>query len=227
MLDSYNRTTIESLEKEQSAYLRAELKAGFPLSIEGRNHEFRVETEILDVGSVSTKKLNLCLDLIDKNLGSKYACLHGPTWKKDKIKEMRDFGLIYILLYDHKTKSGLKLAGFLSMKIVVYGGFSVLYLYEIQLDEAYRNNGIGSQAMHFFSHIPDKLNLNRQYMSRFYPLDGTSLTVFSDNTGALRFYRAHGYKFSNLSPRDRRLKDKSVEKPSYYILIKYSSAARS
>ncbi len=226
MFDTHQESaTIKSLEREQSTYLKAELKAEFPRYIKGRNHEIKMKTNIIDVGSISTNELNACLDLIDHNLGAIYARLHGPTWKMDKIKEMKDSGLIYILLKDGSTEVSSKLAGFLSMRLLVDGDLSVLYLYEIQLDKAYQNNKIGSQAMKHLSTIPDKLNMNRRYLSRFYPLDGISLTVFSDNLGALKFYQAQGYKFSKMSPRDKKLKDKTIVKPPYYIMIKYSSAA--
>ncbi|VEU21406.1 DEKNAAC102377 [Brettanomyces naardenensis] len=166
----------------------------------------------------------MCLNTLDHTLGETYSLLHGKNWRSRKFEEMKEPGLIYILLKEKSDSKDEILAGFLSMKFVDEDGLWVVYLYEIQIEEGYRNCGIGSQLLDIYSSIPDSLNENGSYTNRFGPVDGTALTVFSSNEGAFRFYKAHGYKLDRNSPRDRKLRDGKIRKPAYYIMIKYSAA---
>ncbi|QPG72728.1 hypothetical protein FOA43_000029 [Brettanomyces nanus] len=186
-------------EIAQAKILEDEIKAHFPLSITCKNESRCIITPyVLGVESVSQHQLLQCLEILTSNLGETYKKLHGRLWKVDKIREMNESGLVYALLKKDST-----LIGFMSMKLVVDDNLSVIYLYEIQIANYYRGMGLGSQLMEAFSSLPDSINANTEYLDKFGPIDGTSLTVFSTNERAIQFYRRHGYRNSRHSPTDK------------------------
>lgn len=144
------------------------------------------------------------LDLLDRNLGSYYCKLDGRNWKDNKRAEMMENGLVYLCLYSDKS-----LAAFASYMKVEEEGLDLLYLYEIQVDERFRATGLGTYLLNAFHRVADSLRL-----------DGTGLTVFSDNQKALNWYLRMGYKVAPFSPQDRKLRRGNTIKPAYYILLR-------
>lgn len=156
------------------------------------------------VCAVDEVRLVELFDLLDRNLGTYYCNLEGPNWKVDKKAEMMEDGLVYLCLYSDKS-----LAAFASFMQVEEEGLDLLYLYEIQVDERFRESGLGTYLLGAFHRI-----------AATFHLDGTGLTVFSDNQHALSWYLRKGYKVAPFSPQDKILRSGKTIKPDYYILLR-------
>lgn len=197
--------------------------------LNGNGSEYRsgaIETDVYMVESLTDEQLNCCLNILDVNLGGVYKELNGSNWKEQKLIEMKEKELNYVLLY--KRENGdtndieKKIIGFMSMRIL-QESVQVIYLYEIQIIPQYRGKGLGSHLLdNFHSLVPD-LNKNERFKSIYSRykdanVRGTQLTVFSSNTGADKLYRSLGYVPTGDSPRDRKLRSGAVIKPDYYLL---------
>ncbi|CCE62568.1 hypothetical protein TPHA_0C04180 [Tetrapisispora phaffii CBS 4417] len=189
------------------------------------------------------------LTILDNNLGDIYTIknkkLYGNSkpWKENKIQEMKTEGLIYVVYHLEDEKKTVSL--YLSFTLTKESGFlpdidvfsPVIYLYEIQLTPEVRNNGLGTKLI--AGYLKDCLvdvheNIHKDII-------GIELTVFSDNTNAIRFYETIGMKLTPDSPNDKtinyghRIKTRSqnsskkgsssdkptslsvVKKPDYYL----------
>lgn len=188
------------------------------VAIASRAQHISAHMDLIQLTEVSTKSSPLervvcfldgdrlvdLLDLLDRNLGSYYCKLDGRNWKDNKRAEMMENGLVYLCLYSDKS-----LAAFASYMKVEEEGLDLLYLYEIQVDERFRATGLGTYLLNAFHRVADSLRL-----------DGTGLTVFSDNQKALNWYLRMGYKVAPFSPQDRKLRRGNTIKPAYYILLR-------
>jgi GNAT superfamily N-acetyltransferase len=65
----------------------------------------------------------------------------------------------------------------------------VLYVYEVQVDEAFQSKGIGNHLMLMLESIGKKANMYK-----------VMLTVFTKNASALKFYKQRGYIVDASSP---------------------------
>lgn len=175
--------------------------------------------DVLEVGELSAKRIcsdfrtvkipNL-LSLIDTNLRQHYIRTQGRQWQKEKKEEMVTPGLVYILYVCDD-----KLVAFLSYMLTRGDDEPVLYLYEIHVDPAYQHLRVGSRLLLDFHRLA--LTLKSPETPPLLHCQATMLTVFSDNTNALRWYLKLGYILADDSPTDRKLRNHTVV-PEYYIL---------
>lgn len=196
----------------------------------------KISVDVVKVSDLSERNLDLCLQLLDHNLGAIYASVNGKSWKGLKQKEMLEPGLVYVLLHASNPQ---KLAGFMSMKIINEYDLRVLYLYEIQLSEAFRNIGMGTFLMRQLEGIVRMVNETdklkklwlktdpEEYEGEHDPnllLTGVALTVFSVNKGARKLYQRLGYMLHQDIAKDRVLRSGKVIEPDYYMLEKKLSS---
>lgn len=203
---------------ERQRMLEKKISKCFPLELHSKDGSITITTGVYRVDRLDRHQLLQCLNVVDANLGDEYTKVEGENWKEKKLHEMQEFCLTYVLLM-HNTD----LAGFMSMKLVVDNDLHVLYLYEIQLLPDYTGQSFGSQILHAFNKVPDALNESKRFLERFEPVQGTSLTVFSKNVRALKFYERNGYVLAEQSPTDTTTAN-GVRQPAYYIMIRYSTA---
>ncbi|EGV60734.1 hypothetical protein CANTEDRAFT_111433 [Yamadazyma tenuis ATCC 10573] len=152
------------------------------------------------------------LSLIGTTIGTLYCQNNGQHWKQEKIVEMKETGLVYVAYM-----LGDRIIGFISIMLVVDCGEKALYLYEIHIDPDFQDNKLGSKLMgklhqlslHLDAQEDDELSSKR-----------TSLTVFSANEKALKWYSKLGYHRSPDSPKDRRLRSGKLVKPTYYLMTR-------
>lgn len=194
---------------------------------------------------LTTNELAALLQLLEECIGDFYLKHKGRGWNELKAEEMLDPALIYVWYED-----GPDIACFVSFRMVneLYG--KSLYLYEIHVRPIYQKNKIGGKLISAFHALATHLNVLASQYSRdlasstesdinkykdimpklldlphvnHFSVAGTGLTVFSDNTRALKWYLGLGYVFSNDSPIDRTLRKGVVKKPEYYILYRTTS----
>lgn len=192
----------------------------FPPCIELNGRiQLRCEHSVIEL--VTDSQLTKMLHLVEENLGAYYSSCNGKHWKINKIEEMREPGLVYLWLTDGSDN----LAGFISFMLTYSEQKKVLYLYEIQINPAYQNQGIGSKLLEGFHKLSEVLRmLSQQNSSELCPYllhSGIALTVFSANEKALKWYLSSGYSYTPNSPRNKRVRSRLI-KPDYYLLWKLS-----
>ncbi|ANZ77347.1 BA75_05010T0 [Komagataella pastoris] len=156
--------------------------------------------------------------LIDRGLGELYIKVNGPHWLENKVEEATESGLIYLAVEDEALG---ELRGFISFMHDLDNSLPVLYLYEIHVAEQYRNLKLGSDLLTIYHTVGERIV--RDWKSSI-PLVATSLTVFSENTRALSWYKKQGYEIADHSPKDRQLRN-LTRRPQYYILIRWLQRA--
>lgn len=169
--------------------------------------------------ALDVRVLEKFITLIDQCMGDLYVKNKGDNWKEEKLEELQEFGLVFVFY-----QQGSEIAGLLAMKPVLEEYGKAAYLYEIQIAPPHQGQKWGSILMDAFHRIASYLNASvhdqhhsmRQLMNVAY----TSLTVFSDNERALKFYRLLGYKKTPQSPKNRKLRNGKVLKPSFYLLYR-------
>ncbi|XP_055328159.1 N-alpha-acetyltransferase 40-like [Paramacrobiotus metropolitanus] len=165
-----------------------------------KNHEITLECH--SVKRLKEKEPHIVewmFSLTEQNMKSLYeSCAWGwnPT---AKYKEMTESGAWYLIAKDYKNSS---LAGFCHFRFVIDYGVEVLYCYELQVEQQYRSEKIGSKIM-----------LMLETMSAHWKMKKVVLTVLRHNPRAIRFYMDLGYTFDETSP--------SCEEPEpHYIFSK-------
>ncbi|KAK9458010.1 acyl-CoA N-acyltransferase [Dipodascopsis uninucleata] len=161
-------------------------------------------TELIKVEDLTEDELLECFNLVKTNLYTMYKNSAFGWSSKQKQEELKEEGLIYILL---KSSEG-NIKGFGSFMITIEDKFFVIYCYELQLHEDLRGNGLGSTILAMIEDIGFKSDVKK-----------SMLTVFSANP-ALNFYRKKGYELADHSPRERTLRRGIIKEPSYYIMSK-------
>lgn len=183
--------------------------------------------------------LEQLLALVDSNLGPVYAqhakALYGDqcgSWKERKRQEMVTPGLVYVVYraVDEETgKEGLPLA-FLSLLLTDEPELgpapaAVVYLMEIHVADIIRGLGLGGTLLR------EGVAGTVRGARRAHPfIQGTELTVFTDNEGALRLYLRLGMQIAAWSPQDTcievhrrtratRYESRKVTRPTYYLLF--------
>ncbi|KAG7834003.1 hypothetical protein KL943_003299 [Ogataea angusta] len=187
-----------------------------PLSVEKDLKTIEIKVSPILVDNLTNIQRRQCLSLVDKNLGDTMNRVYGKDWKLDKVEEMRDPGLVYLLLH-HDTE----FVGFVSIKAVEDNESHVLYIYELQIVKNYRRMGLGSKLLGILDQIVGLVNSDPVYTTRFGKLEGLSLTVFSSNEGAKKLYFSKGYEIASHSPAVRHLRNRKIQ-PDYFILVKKS-----
>lgn len=177
-----------------------------------------IETSIFSMESLTPKQFKQCLSIIDVNLGKSYLKMNGVQWKVKKLQEMKEDGLIYVLLHDKTESSDKPPLGFLSLKIINEDDFNVVYLYEIQLLPDYCKLGLGTQLMAAIHALPLLINKDTAFTSTHSKLSGTALTVFSSNKPARHLYGKFHYKVNKFSPTEREIRGGKIIEPEFFIL---------
>ncbi|CAH2351954.1 putative N-alpha-acetyltransferase 40 [[Candida] railenensis] len=174
---------------------------------------------IKPVHKLNSKLLNSCLTLVDQNLSAHYSRQNGKEWKLEKREEMLQDGLIYIF---YKDEDSGNIVAFLSFMLTYYEPEEkinkVLYLFEIHVSKSYQSLRIGAELIERFHLVAKRLHELKD--DDLLSVDATCLTVFSNNTKALKWYEALNYKVTEDSPKDKVLRNKKVIKPPYYILTR-------
>lgn len=189
-----------------------------------------LQLQVYEVDDLSQKDMDSCLKILDENLGETYKKVNGRNWKVGKRKEMKELGLVYILIIQD-----VDICGFISLKIINEYDLCTLYLYEIQLDGSMRGRGLGTELMHQLENIAKALQNSKKLKKIWYnespddytdlndpelEISGIGLTVFNSNKGARKFYKKLGFVLHPSSPTDKCLRDGKVIEPDYYMLEK-------
>lgn len=206
--------------------------------------------------------LDSCFDLLATNLEHAYRA-SSWGWHPDKKRaEMRDRRMRYLLLYaaqatdaraaadpaaaaasgnrtDTDRVADRRIAAFLSFMVTVEDDRLLTYVYEVQVDSAYRGFGIGGLlmgAVELLAARPSPLGATRAIDAQGFlqepppqPADaghGTGelmLTVFTSNVGARRFYERRGYTKDVISPEARQTR-RGVVEYDYIIMSKRTTS---
>ncbi|KAF8541679.1 acyl-CoA N-acyltransferase [Trichophaea hybrida] len=111
--------------------------------------------------------------------------------------------------WEDEDGEGEKVKGFASFMVTEEEGVEVIYCYELQLSPDSQRKGYGEELMKQLEGFGKNVGLRK-----------AMLTVFTENTGAIRFYRRIGYEVDEISPGPRRLRSGEVREPTYYIFSK-------
>lgn len=151
-------------------------------------------------------ELNRFLDLIDATIGDIYTKKQGLKWKDDKFEELQEPGLVYASITINSV-----LIAFVLYRLCNDAGTNVLYLYEIHVDAKHQKLKYGSRLLSGFHNLADHLN-------QWIKVPCTQLTVFPDNSRALKWYNSLGYTFNEHSPMPTLLRNGNLKNPEYFIL---------
>jgi len=146
-----------------------------------------------------TKDLQkFCFKLVERNVGGYYkTCSYGWQPKIKQNDMAKKWGRFLVAYEDRKP------IGFCQFRFDMDYGRSVIYCYELQIDDAHQNKGLGEHLMKAL-----------ETLAKVYELERVVLTLLTNNEGAARFYRNRlGYMLDEMSP------DKS-EETAYEILSK-------
>jgi len=99
--------------------------------------------------------------------------------------------------------------GFTSFMVTEENDREVIYCYELQLVPEAQGNGYGKVLMTMLEGFGRNVGLTM-----------AMLTVFTENTGAIRFYQRIGYDKDVWSPKPRQLRNGEVREPDYFIFSK-------
>lgn len=213
------------------------VKDEFPLEIALKDGKILDrDVFIIDNDSKVDDKLIKLIKILDENLGNVYKTksknIYGNSlpWEENKMVEMKSNELIYIT-YSYQDKIEL----YLSIMYTYENGLiiedlsiemPVIYLYEIQIRQEYRQMGIGKLLMNHLIKIANDNN------DKIYAIE---LTVFSNNDNAINFYKKLSFiktfdspidKTITITPRITRSKPMIKEpikiikrRPDYYLMF--------
>lgn len=126
------------------------------------------------------------VELFESNMKRLY---QASDWGYDaaaKRTELFETEARFLFVYDESES----LVGFAHFRFVEDDGALVLYLYEVQLAAATQNQGLGKFLMQLLLLV-----------ARKHGMELMVLTVFKNNTGAMRFYRERlGFEIDETSP---------------------------
>ena len=182
---------LKGFVDEKPLWIDINSEANGVQSSEGYSH-LRKNLSIVFAPSdqVAEKRRNQCLTLFETNMGKMY---RDSSWGLDmegKLEELKSKKARYLFAIDHDES----LAGFVHFRFELDDEESptcaVLYIYEIQIELAYRRCGIGKRLMGFAERI-----------AREQSMEKIVLTVFKNNHGAMAFYqKTLGYSVDESSP---------------------------
>lgn len=144
------------------------------------------------------------LSLFERNMGELYKNSSWGLDTEEKSAELKHTNARYLLV---ETSEGNQLAGFVHFRFVYddeeQPTDAVLYVYEIQIDEKFRRQGLGKKLMGISEQIAAKAEVA-----------SVVLTVFKSNESAMDFYKRLDYEIDSSSP------SKHNEPADYEILSK-------
>ncbi|KAA8913030.1 acyl-CoA N-acyltransferase [Sphaerosporella brunnea] len=151
-----------------------------------------------------------CFELVAKNMMAMYKRSSmgwsAPAKRREMMMPAMRFLVMSIPAGEDAEEEVL---GFASFMVTQEEGEEVIYCYELQLAESVRGVGHGARLMQVLEGFGKNVGLAK-----------AMLTVFAENTGAMRFYRRAGYDIDKISPKPRVLRSGEVRDPSYYIFSK-------
>jgi ribosomal protein S18 acetylase RimI-like enzyme len=162
----------------------------------------------LDIANKSNKKLfGEILSLFERNMGELY---EKSSWGLDtekKSAELKHANARYLLVETTSSEENQQLAGFVHFRFAYddedQPTGSVLYVYEIQIDEKFRRQGLGKKLMGISEQIAANAEVSK-----------VLLTVFKSNQSAMEFYKRLDYGIDVSSPSNHN------EPADYEILCK-------
>jgi len=163
--------------------------------------------------------LNDCLELIEYTSGDDYRASRTGWHPKEKLKEMQDSSMLYLLVRRAETDTSdtavqapdtQKILGFLSFMYTnddpPHTDREVVYIYEVHLLDELRGGGLGSHLISIAEEAARQMGISK-----------TMLTVFSRNQKARKLYEKLGYKKDACSPADREIRGRIIE--ADYIIM--------
>jgi GNAT superfamily N-acetyltransferase len=167
-----------------------------------------LSVECVSSADVSDDFLKQLLNLFERNMGDFY---RKSTWGLDMVKkteELQHRKARFLKAFSSDENNDKKLASFAHFRFDYDDEeeptCTVLYIYEIQVETAYRRKGLGRRLMAIMESIARQTEMEK-----------VVLTVFKVNESAMNFYiNSLGYSIDSFSP------SKSGEPADYEILSK-------
>ncbi|TRM66152.1 acyl-CoA N-acyltransferase [Schizophyllum amplum] len=143
---------------------------------------------VLRVSDLTLAEMDRCWDILEENMQDMYK-KSSWGWNPDsKRKELYHEDARFILV-TRITADIPEVLAFLTFRFEVEGDEDVAYLYELQICQSCRRQGLGRILM-------DQL----RRIGAHYKMSKIMLTVFNANRPALQFYRALGFELDPTSP---------------------------
>jgi ribosomal protein S18 acetylase RimI-like enzyme len=172
-------------------------------SIGSQNDGDALKIRFSPSSGLSTTDFESILALFIRNMGGMYMESSWGLETDKKSEELKHASARYLLV---EGANG-QLAGFVHFRFDYDDeetpSQGVLYVYEIQIDESYRRQGLGKKLMHISERIAIKSEVSK-----------VMLTVFKKNKEAMGFYKSLDYEIDESSP------SKHNEPADYEILSK-------
>lgn len=147
---------------------------------------------------MDAKTLKWAFKLAEHNVSPYYKALQMGWQPKVKQNDLNKKWARYLVATD---KSGQPVAYTMFRFDMDYGN-SVLYCYEMQIEEEYQRQGLGKFMMNLLQQCAQNWHMNK-----------VVLTVLKNNTNATAFFKTIGYSLDETSP-------DILEKAEYEILSK-------
>lgn len=122
--------------------------------------------------------LKWAFKLAERNVGPYYKTCRVGWQPKVKQADLNKNWARYLIVIDQATK---KNAAYCMFRFDLDYGSSVLYCYEMQVEEPYQRKGLGAFLLQAL-----------EEMTRLWKMEKLVLTVLKNNPGALRFYERLG-----------------------------------
>ena len=157
--------------------------------LETDDAERNLSVKFVPSSGLSDPQLQSCFSLFERNMGDFYRNSSWGLNLDEKLAELKHDKARFLLL----TTEEDDLAGFVHFRFEYDDEESpnhpVLYVYEIQIDETFRRQGLGQKLMDIAEKIAGKAGMAK-----------VMLTVFKANTSAMDFYQKLDYSIDESSP---------------------------
>ena len=182
---------LESFSKESLKLVVGQLSKKEGSDKENQNDvpETVLSTTFCRSGDLSENQLQECLALFERNMGDMYRKSSWGLNMEEKKEEFQHDKARFLLLQSDDEN----LAGFVHFRFDYddeeHPSAAVLYVFEIQIDQMYRRQGLGKKMMD----IAETIALEAE-------MPKVMLTVFKSNKGAMDFYKQLEYSIDETSP---------------------------
>lgn len=159
--------------------------------------------------SLSPELFDYTFSLLKKNMQDKY----GDDWSDEEKEEELKNREARFLVATREANLLESAVGYVHFRFVEEEGVPVLYIYELQLEEANHRRGLGRWLMKVSEEI-----------GRAHGMSGIVLTCFKHNPAALAFYRALGYVPAPHSPSRCTVEHALPRQPHLHTLVQQEQA---
>ena len=162
--------------------------------------------------NIRPEDLESCFKLVEHTSSLDYQNSSVGWSAAKKRQEMADPDMKYLLLTTSdgpNSTAAYRVGGFLSFMLTREDELPVIYCYEIHLWPSLQGRGIGKKLMHLMEDVGQRAGVQ-----------GSMLTVFTNNEIAKKMYERMGYGVHDSSPSPRRLRRGRTKEPDYQILWK-------